>query len=216
MLKNITSSFVCEASKSCQIVSNSEQLLDQCEWNNYIFTNSIIRYGHIEYFRSLNDKVEVVHVVFWPTPYIDLPIYGFDVIALNGKVTGLFCDLTCGEKPDSLIYKLQELNSIYIAFKRPLPEWGEFFSKNFLILAPGEKLLDITNCCLDLFKDFLSFTINNLTLLDKQKARQRIEAHNNYSVNQRKNTKTQKALACYIGEENSIKFINEILFPIYN
>lgn len=129
MLRDISRSFFTIASKCSQLTLNDEKILEACIWNNYVFTNSVIRYGHIEYFKSLNEKVEVVHVVFWPTPYVDLPVYGFDIIALNGKVTGLFCDLTCGEKPESLVSDLKELNDKFIAYKRPLPQWGEFFQK---------------------------------------------------------------------------------------
>lgn len=216
MLSEISKSFLEVSKRHTQQTLNDEKILNECLWNNYVFTNSIIRYGHIEYFKSLNNKVEVVHVVFWPTPFIDLPVYGFDIIALNGKVTGLFCDLTCGEEPKEIISELKSLNERFIAYKRPLPLWGEFFSKNFLILSPEEKLNEIALCCLKLFRNYLEYNINNLNLLNKQQIRNRIECHNNYSYNQRKNTKTQKALSCYIGEEPSLKFISNVLFPTYN
>jgi hypothetical protein len=42
-----------------------------------------------------------------------------------------------------------------------------------------------------------------------------IECQNSYSINQRKNDKTSKALTAYIGEEKSKEFIENVLFPIY-
>lgn len=184
-------------------------------WKNEIFVSSSIKYGHLEYFKSLNNKVEVIHCVFYPTPYLDLPIYGFDVIALGGKVTGVFCDLTCGDKPDDLIAKLETLYNKYISLKRELPNWGSFFSKHFLILDPKDKLLEIQNDCVDLFKEFLEYNIDNaFMLLDKQ-VKERIEQQNNYSLSQRLNTKTQKALAHYIGEKEAEQFITNVLFPTF-
>jgi hypothetical protein len=37
-----------------------------------------------------------------------------------------------------------------------------------------------------------------------------------YSLGQRKNQKTQKALAKYVGEEASLRFIENVLFPVNN
>jgi phycocyanobilin:ferredoxin oxidoreductase len=184
-------------------------------WKNEIFSSSLIRYGHLEYFKSKNNKVEVIHCVFYPTPFVDLPIYGFDVIALGGKVTGVFCDLTCSEKPEELTTKLQLLHTKYLSYKRDLPNWGSFFSKHFLILDPKDKLNEIENDCLDLFNEFLKYNIDNTFMLFDKQAKDRIESHNNYSLNQRKNTKTQKALAHYIGEKEAESFINNVLFPTY-
>jgi hypothetical protein len=40
-----------------------------------------------------------------------------------------------------------------------------------------------------------------------------IKEQDHYSICQRKNTKTQKALAKYIGEAEAKRFIEDILFP---
>jgi hypothetical protein len=50
----------------------------------------------------------------------------------------------------------------------------------------------------------------------KQNINKSIEIQNNYSIQQRKNPKTSKALSVYIGEDNANSFINNILFPTFN
>jgi hypothetical protein len=42
-----------------------------------------------------------------------------------------------------------------------------------------------------------------------------IECQNSYSINQRKNDKTSKALTAYIGDEKAKEFIETVLFPVY-
>ena len=46
-------------------ITHSE--INNCEWLNHIFISPSIRYGHLEYFKSNNDKIEVVHCVFFPS-----------------------------------------------------------------------------------------------------------------------------------------------------
>lgn len=202
------------AEEQTSLVSNEYKDTKEYIWKNNIFSSSFIRYGHLEYFKASN-RVEVVHCVFYPSPFVDIPIYGFDIIALGGNVTGIFCDLTCSEQPNKLLEKLEVLHKKYFHLKRELPGWGSFFSKNFLILDPKEQTNEVVKDCIDLYKDFLSLNLNDVFLLFDKQVTKRIDLHNNYSLNQRKNTKTQKALAHYIGEKEAEDFIINVLFPTY-
>ena len=57
--------------------------INDCTWLNHIYSSPSIRYGHLEYFKSNNDAIEVVHSVFFPSYYKALPIFGFDVVGLD-------------------------------------------------------------------------------------------------------------------------------------
>lgn len=189
-------------------------------WQNDFFFNPSIRYGHLEYFKSINGKIEVLHCTFFPSYFKNIPIYGFDVIALNNNVTGIFCDFTkCPDESLTLSVKLKALKVKYIENERKLPEWANFFSKNFICMTP--KGLDQKNLIkefTDLFKEYVNFVENqnlNGCYLEPNDVKKSIAIQNDYSFNQRKNDKTSKALSAYIGSEKAREFIDSILFPVY-
>lgn len=189
-------------------------------WNNDLYLSPSIRYGHIQYFKDENGRLELMHSVFYPSFFKPLPIFGFDVIALGGKVTGIFCDFT--KTPfqiEALSRALKDLNHKYKDYVRVLPEWANFFSEDFVCISPvgldeKELIKDFT----DIFRCFIGYgnwedytgKYNKM-----EDVKQSINTQNFYSLNQRKNDKTSKALAAYIGQEKARNFIDNVMFPVY-
>jgi phycocyanobilin:ferredoxin oxidoreductase len=197
-------------------IENNEDIT----WCNDFFINPSIRYGHLEYFKSNNGKIEVLHCTFFPCYFKNLPIYGFDVIALNGIVTGIFCDFTtCIDENSHLSKNLKNIKEKYKEYERKLPEWADFFSKNFISISPkdlnkDELITDFVN----LFKNYVEqvkWNNKNGLYLSRDQILDSIDIQNLYSINQRKNDKTFKALSAYIGSDNAKDFIENVLFPIY-
>jgi hypothetical protein len=189
-------------------------------WKNNFYFNPSIRYGHLEYFKSINGKIEVLHCTFFPSYFKNIPIYGFDVIGLNNKVTGIFCDFT--DSPYSnlnLHINLKKIKDKYLNNERKLPEWANFFSSNFICISP--KNLDesvLIKDFINLFEKYVNFVeIENFNglYLKPEEVKKNISIQNNYSFNQRKNDKTYKALSAYIGDSEARSFIDNILFPVY-
>lgn len=193
--------------------------VNDCDWLNHIYSSPSIRYGHLEYFKSHNDAIEVVHSVFYPSFYKPLPIFGFDVIGLGGKVSGVFFDFTPSPFSDDFLDKsLIHAKKKYSHLLRPLPEWIDFMSPNFLMISPKEEYNYVEDTCVNLFEIYIGFTKTydkNNNFLQWGDVVRHIDGQNRYSEGQRKNMKTQKALAKYIGEEASKKFMESTLFPTY-
>jgi phycocyanobilin:ferredoxin oxidoreductase len=193
---------------------------DDIVWENDFYFNPSIRYGHLEYFKSINGKIEVLHCTFFPSYFKNIPIYGFDVIALNNIVTGIFCDFTnCIDERSILTTKLKEIKQKYIQNHRQLPEWANFFSENFISINTKElDQEDLIKTFSDLFMEYVMFVehenLNGL-YLNSDEVKKSISIQNNYSFNQRKNDKTYKALSTYIGANKARGFIDNILFPVY-
>jgi Ferredoxin-dependent bilin reductase len=188
-------------------------------WYNDLYLSPSIRYGHVEYFKA-EGRVEVLHAVFYPSFFKPIPIFGFDIIALGGKVTGLFCDFTRAPFTiEALSRSLKDLNHKYKENIRTLPEWANFFSEDFVCINPNgldEKQLieDFTG----IFRCFIGYSnwedyTGKYNSMDDVKLS--INTQNFYSLNQRKNDKTSKALSAYIGEEKAKEFIENVLFPVY-
>lgn len=182
---------------------------EEHEWLNYFYSNTLFRHIHLEYYKT--DKICVLHVNTFPEPRVDLPILGFDMIALGNKITGLFFDYTPTFTTFSkLDYDLDNLKVKYKSEKRQLPEWADFFSKNFYCVGPLVEELPL------IIEDIKSSINNNYLQICKDeilKLNLRIKKQNIYCQGQKKNDKTLKALAVEIGEKNAKKFLSKYLFP---
>lgn len=175
------------------------------EWLNYFYNSTVFRHIHLEYYKT--NKICALHLTVLPTPAFDYPILGFDMIALGDKITGLFFDITpTVTEYENLTEKLILLNENIKSTKRPLPEWADIFSKNFVCVSPDtEELPNIFNTTVSYIADYLSYS--NL-LLNKN-----IQSQNKYCQGQKKNEKTFKALVTEVGKENAQLFFNDYLFP---
>lgn len=214
MLENTFQSLIDISEKYSDLTFTNDNPDESCIWKNYKFNTNKVRYGHLEYFKSSNDKVEVVHAMCYPCFNTEFPIFGFDVIALNGNVTGVFCDITPSPFDNFEMRTIfQILHERYKDYNRTLPEWANFFSSNFLALSPKENFNEIISDCLNAMDKFLFFIGRSNTIVEEKIIEQHKVSQNNYSLHQQKNTKTFKALSSYVGEEKAKNFIETVLFP---
>jgi hypothetical protein len=181
------------------------------EWLNFFYKSPIFRHIHLEYYKT--DKICALHSTILPSPLIDFPIYGFDMIALGDKITGLFFDFT----PTLTNYKDFENLLLFLKqnIKSPsrlLPEWATFFSDNFICISPLEEELD---SLIGTIKSYTESYLQNSSLV-KEKYIKNIALQNKYCQGQKQNEKTFKALTAEIGKENTQLFFDEYLFPEIN
>jgi len=181
------------------------------EWLNYFYKSNVFRHIHLEYYKT--DKICALHLTVLPTPFLDYPILGFDMIALGDKITGLFFDITPTiTKYSDLRQNLVFLNQKIKSPKRPLPEWADIFSEDFVCVSPTkEELPDIFNSVKAYIIGYLSYS--SLLLENYHK---NIEIQNKYCQGQKKNEKTFKALTAEVGKENTQLFFDDYLFPEIN
>lgn len=178
------------------------------EWLNYFYNSTAFRHIHLEYYKT--NKICALHLTILPTPFFDYPILGFDMISLGDKITGLFFDITptiteYKDLSQNLIYLNQKIKSV----KRPLPEWADIFSENFVCVTPDtQELPDIFNSVVSYIIGYLAFS--NLII---NKYQQNIDVQNRYCQGQKKNEKTFKALTAEVGKENAQLFFDDYLFP---
>jgi hypothetical protein len=197
----------------------SHSSINNCDWFNHIYSSPSVRYGHLEYFKSYNDAIEVVHCVFFPSYFKALPIFGYDAISLGGKITGVFCDYTPSPYHDIILQStISSVKDSLKDLQRDLPGWTEFFSPEFIAISPKEKYGESELKCIALFDLYIAVTKEfdkNNKFLNWDETKAHIDGQNRYSIGQRKNSKTQKALAKYIGEQEAKDFIENTLFPTY-
>jgi hypothetical protein len=182
---------------------------DTHNWMNYFYKSHVFRHVHLEYYKT--DKLCVLHSNTFPDPLVDLPIMGFDLIAIGNKITGLFFDFTpTVTSSHALKHCLDNLHDRFTSEKRKLPEWATFFSDSFYCVTPRPEEIEL------LFKEIyrcIGFYLD----ISKEKTEQYMfnkYIQNAYCLGQQKNVKTSKALAVEIGADDANLFMTKYLFPV--
>ena len=172
-------------------------------WQNHRFTSPLFRLAHVEIFQQ--PKFGVVHCCVFPHADDPAPIYGFDVIASETKVTGVFMDLS------PTVAAVKPFLQIQLGKERIRPEWGDIFSPHWLACRPSmDELTVIGDEAVRLLGDYFSM------LGSKGPRDMIVTAQNHYCQQQQKNQHTRKALTNLIGADRTEEFMTEILFPCIN
>lgn len=171
-------------------------------WHNTRWFSAQFRLAHME--RFVQPKFSVLHMVIWPHVTDPAPIFGFDVIASDKLVTGLFWDLSPTVQPSVPFY------SGVCEAPRERPTWGDIFSENWVACKPTRSELEhIGESAGEVLQDYL----NSLSKSHTPRVHDVIQAQNRYSLMQRQNEHTTKVILKLLGEDRGTEFINHILFP---
>lgn len=170
-------------------------------WENFRYRSPRFRLAHVEIFNQ--ERFMVVHTCVFPHPWDPSPIYGFDVIAGEHKVTGLFMDLSpTVEEPG-------EFHSLSFAKPRERPEWGDIFSQNWIACRPNkQELIKVISESQKILRTYLGYVGRERG--DEEAIR---AGQNRYCGHQRKNEHTYRALKNLLGEAGARGFMDDILFP---
>jgi phycocyanobilin:ferredoxin oxidoreductase len=170
-------------------------------WENHRWVSPDFRLAHLEVFDR--DSFMVVHCCVFPHVDDASPIFGFDVIASETKVTGVFMDLSPTLLPSVPFADLD------IEKARQRPEWGDIFSENWIACRPTAD-------------EMQAIAAESVKLLDRylQSLRQPtidtagvIAAQDHYCLQQRKNEHTYRAIKNLLGDQLAEEFISTVLFP---
>lgn len=168
-------------------------------WFNVCLTSDRFKRAHLE--RIVRNKVDILHLVIMPHENDPAPIFGFDVIALNGRLTGMFLDLT-----PTVADEPWPLNPVINGPQRPLPDWATFFSRQFVSCVPTKEDVWVGHKILQKYLDRL----NPLGAADTDKVK---ASQQRYTEYQRQNPKTNRMLASIVGPERAEEFIHTVLWP---
>lgn len=181
---------------NCETVSTKDY-----GWENHRWTSPKFRMAHVEIFNQ--DRFMVVHCCVFPHVTDPAPIFGFDVIAGESKVTGLFWDLSPTVLPS------QPFTELPIERPRQRPEWGDIFGENWIACRPtGDELMAIADDAASVLAGYLAGLTPNTHPKDAI-----IAAQNHYCIQQRKNEHTVKAIKNLLGDELATEFMTTVLFP---
>ena len=189
----------------CKIIAaqpNSETVpTKDYGWENHRWTSPQFCMAHVEIFNQ--DRFMVVHCCVFPHVTDPAPIFGFDAIAGESKVTGLFFDLS------PTVSKTAPFCNIQGLVNRDRPEWGNIFSENWIACRPTpDQLEEIGTDAIRVLGEYLPSLAQ-----DHSEPVTVAAAQDRYCLQQRKNEHTRRAVKNLLGDELAEEFMTTVLFP---
>ena len=170
---------------------------------------------HIEV-AEFSKNLKILHCVFFPDPKFDIPIFGMDLVKINGIVSAAIVDLSPASRNQGLKYErfLSEIDKSPFSSLREIPNWGEIFSKNVFFASLKSKS-EINAFC-KVVDEYLSILIELSKEakpdFEEKIIQERINYQKNYCVQQMKNEKTSMVLLKYFDEKWVKNYIKNVLF----
>ena len=170
---------------------------------------------HIEV-AEFSKNLRILHVVFFPDPRFNIPIFGMDLVKINDIVSAAIVDLSPVSKNQELKYEnlLYEVDKSSFTSLREIPDWGKIFSKNVFFASLKNKSEENGFC--NLVNQYLSILINiskeAKPEFNKEIIQERIDYQRNYCAQQMKNEKTSMVLLKYFDEKWVNNYIKTVLF----
>ena len=188
-------------------------------WINLVWKSDDVRRAHVDVVDARQKRgLWMMHVCIFPASNNDAPIYGFDVIAGENKITGAFHDFSAssgGEEHPLVEWYKDSVKDFTPSKKRTLPEWAQNIFTDEMIAAGNvqdeeeiDKILDLAVKNLEVYLESLpEYTGNANQDLT-------IGCHNYYAHNQRQNPHTPKVMrALGLDEKDVETFCTDVLFP---
>lgn len=203
---------------STEIFEEGMHKFNQPGWVNKVYANNNYRRAHIDIVDARESKgLWMMHCCIFPNVKNNSPIFGYDVIAGENKITGFFHDFSpvIEDHPMSLYFK-NVTDNLDWKKVRILPDWAtKIFSTDMIaagnIKSTDEK--DLSN--LDVVIENLEFYIENIGNFNGDF--DFTNQQNRYAYYQKQNPHTPKTMKSLgLNEEDVDLFISKCLFPEIN
>jgi len=188
-------------------------------WVNRTWKNKNIRRAHVDVVDVRHTKkLWMMHVCLFPELTNGGPIYGFDIIAGEKKVTGAFHDFSpLLKKEHSLTRWFIEENKWFKPSKeRELPDWAKaIFSGGMIAAGNVTEEKELNQICTLAVSNLNSYIDKIGDFNDDSDRDEVIKAQNYYCEHQQKNPHTPRVMQSLGLPEDDIKlFCSDNLFPI--
>ena len=188
-------------------------------WVNSTWKNDFIRRAHIDIVDARETKkLWMMHVCIFPELNNAGPIFGWDIIAGEKKVTGAFHDFSPLFKKDHpMIDMFGDLVENYIpSKKRELPDWAlKIFSPHMIAAGNIQEEKELKELCFLVEENLAYYLDKIIDYKDSGNKKGVIESQNYYCKHQQQNTHTPRVMQSLGLPEEDIKlFCSDNLFPI--
>ena len=187
-------------------------------WVNRTWNNRYIRRAHLDVVDVRESKgLWMAHLCLMPMLTNGGPIYGFDIIAGEKKVTGAFHDFSPLLQKDHPLTKwfIEENKWFKPSKERELPDWAKAIFSGGMIAAGNVREEDELNKICTMAVSNLNNYIDKIRNHEGEAdIKEVIKAQNYYSEHQQKNPHTPRVMQSLGLPEEDIKlFCSDNLFP---
>jgi hypothetical protein len=181
-------------------------------WKNYVWTDKNFRRAHIEIVdATATKKMWVMHMCIFPHYNCPDPIFGFDIVCGQSKITGAFHDFS--KVSDSFLYEWYQTKMSKLNWSKPrqLPDWAlQIFSPNMLAagnIQTQEEFDQLKQTVID----NLNYYLYNVGV--PYADRDYSEEHNHYCRFQKKNPHTPAMMVNFgVDKDTFMNFMDDVLF----
>ena len=187
-------------------------------WVNRTWNNRYIRRAHLDVVDVRESKgLWMAHLCLMPMLTNGGPIYGFDIIAGENKVTGAFHDfspLLQKDHPLTEWFK-EETRWFKPSKERELPDWAKaIFSGGMIAAGNVREEKELNQICTMALSNLENYIDKIRTHEGEAEMIDVIKAHNYYSEHQQKNPHTPRVMQSLGLPDEDIKlFCSDNLFP---
>lgn len=197
----------------------SEKLIGQeikYNWHNSIYTNLKYRRAHIEIVdKRETHKIYILHATIFPHYNDPSPIWGFDAVCGQNKITGAFHDFSWAGNSEHYMLSWFNEQSSKLNWNKPrqLPDWAKKIFSNSMIAAGNlNEETEIDQLC-NLAKLSLNFYLDNVGITQESGSDYHM-AQDRYCYYQKQNPHVINSMVSMgIPKEQIQTFVNEVLFP---
>ena len=188
-------------------------------WVNRVWTSNAYRRAHIDVVDARETKkLWMMHVCVFPHLKSDAPIFGFDVIAGQKKITGCFFDFSPTiDKSHRMISWFGNTMAKYGYNKtRTLPEWAQQIFSRHMVAAGNVSQESEIDMITEMIHEGAEYYLDNIGSYSSIYVNDDLgkKAQNRYAYYQKQNPHTPRTMTSLgLGENDVRLFIDKCLFP---
>jgi hypothetical protein len=193
-----------------------DNLNHEYEWHNQLWTSPAYRRAHLEIVdHRESHKLYIVHCTVFPHFNDPSPIWGFDAVCGQKKITGAFHDYSISGDPESSMYFwfADTVKGLEWNKPRDLPEWARMIFSPAMVAAGNlQEEAEIDQLCSTAIKT-LDYYLEHVGQAQQDVADYHM-AQNRYCHWQKQNPHVVRSMVSMGIDETKMKrFVEEVLFP---
>lgn len=193
-----------------------DDLNHEYEWHNQLWSSPTYRRAHLEIVdHRESHRLYIVHCTVFPHFNDPSPIWGFDAVCGQRKITGAFHDYSLSGDSDSPMYLWFRDHVKDLEWNKPreLPEWARMIFSPAMVAAGNlQEESEIDQLCATAIKT-LDYYLDNVGLAQQDIADYHM-AQNRYCHWQKQNPHVVRSMVSMgIDETKMRRFVDQVLFP---
>ena len=186
------------------------------DWHNKLWDSAKYRRAHVEIVdKRESHGIYILHTTVFPHYNDPSPIFGFDAVCGERKITGAFHDFSAAGEPWHPMYLWFKARVHDLQWNKPrqLPEWAQqIFSPAMIAAGNLQEESEIDQLC-NVAKQNLDFYLKNVGLSQESGADFHM-AQDRYCHYQKQNPQVVRSMVSMgVPEPTILKFVDNVLFP---